>query len=366
MGNLFQLFHATIYDEVIMNHIQTNFLKLIKPIAGTTNWGGVVNQNFDKIDLEYSKMLSTIQGIAGQMNEVGTFSFLISSNNSGEIYEADYAVFGECGIKTSDGFYYTASTTNGLSWTLTSSTQDVVLNNNNTSYGSILMGTLTEDKTFLSDTSEKYAGAFYNDHDSDHKQLMSLPDFIAFYLHIPSTSPEVTINTVYAFGKEWKMGDLLIKSSQLIENERQVLIMKFKQSLGGYYLPSSTVEQPNNITFTKTPANIAEETVDIFIPRCVSNSVETVQSLSSTSTKVITNVVPSLAIAVEGQMVNYEQRLAYIQFFTGESNNRSMIYMPYSVAIETIGGVRQWVINIKNTYAPKEYMVSYVILQSKP
>ena len=333
--------------------MNTSYLKLNKPMVGSQGWGAAINQNFDKIDTEYSKMSSNLKLIESRIEETGTFSFLkysYSDENGNTVeVDADTLLLQEFAVKIVTGdkvsYYktpYTAIVKTSIDLGDSDEFNDEAEFNsfiNNKANGSVVIGRVEgqgNDSTldeFIPDDNQ-YSGIYYNDGDLNHTQFSSLPDFTAFYLKFPVIKidnidiPNDATVTYYAFGLNLNFDEILFKSSKIIDNQRQIAISKFKQVLGGYYQPSSTRGKPNTITFTKAQAAQGKDIIEIVIPRHVYNSVVTEINLTNDSsvssvndilthdtgiTKTNTIILPE---DDTGEFTTYEQTISDIRFYT--------------------------------------------------
>lgn len=327
-----------------MKNIQTRFLKLTKPIVGTTNWGAVINQNYDKIDNGMATMQSSIQTIEGRLNEVGTFSFLRAYNQS-TWTEIDFVVFDSVYIKDSKGNYYTVSLeleSNEYKWKATQIADK--LPTNSEEYGTMRLGYVNSQNQFVNKTGQ-YTFLYHNSNSTQGDgtaKISMLPDFIAFYIFIPTVtykdSDDSTLNvqSIYAFGQEWFQGDILIKSSMMVDNTRTSLIMRFKQSLGGYYEPRININRPHDIIFTKKPSMSAIVEKTLTIPCYVENSKETVDDVdvANSEFKYNTELTRYMEYNTGSGTINIQQTISNIRFFTQNGTVKTYVYLPYRLSFE--------------------------------
>lgn len=63
------------------------------------------------------------------------------------------------------------------------------------------------------------------------------------------------------------MGEILVKTSIVKDNQRTPQFIKFPQALGGYYVPTGqTIGPSTQVTFTKTLPLAAEDSYTITFP----------------------------------------------------------------------------------------------------
>ena len=354
----------------------TKYLQLNKPNAGSNNWGNAINQNFDKIDLEYGKINNNLASIESRMSDFGTFSFIQAIDENGIIEEVDRLLFCSGFILLEDGYYILPDDTpeynaDDNKWyynkvDLSATNNNFIKDNNKVTVGSVILGHLIKNdngtETFKTASNESgYSGRYYNDGDNEsHIQFFNLPDFTAFYIQTPYIldGEEYKQGNVYAFGLEWTNGEILIKSSQIIDNVKQVKIQKLKQVLGGYYVP--TIQDPNSpniVTFIKQQGSEAAASVNVIIPHNTYNGVETIteiNNVSGTTYTINTGILEKNTISD----TEYTQRITNIKFFTGSSNNnRQYVYVDYKLSYSN-----GWQIIVDTTYL-KTLFISYCVNQ---
>lgn len=375
--------------------MKTNFLGLDKPRAGSLNWGSAMNNNLDTIDREYAKLNNNLSVIESRVKDIGTFGF-ISYRADNTVYDVDYLQPVQCMIRIQNDYYIVNS--NNLKtiendgkpyyyWNISSVSKanNATINNyqNNINFGSIRLGSEKSrsdgSKYFVQDI-KLYNEVYYNDNDTSHKQLSSFSDFTAFYLSVPFYCEGVTenskdlksITSLYIFGLELHFDGILIKTSQLENNQYVTLLSKFKQVLGGYYTPTSITSKPNTIIFNKSAASGSTDSVEIFIPRSVANSTETLYSFThSSSVKSVTidtNIKYDLTSGTGTDSINFSQNISNINFFIGseiDNNNvpckRTPIILDYELLYHDNQG---WQIIVDTTYliSGTTYYVSWVML----
>lgn len=332
--------------------IQTNYLKLIKPVAGSANWGNAINQNLDKIDLGYAKLTNNLQNIEGRLKETGTFSF-IQVLDGNTIREIDYMQIRGGILRANDTYYQildgeapnkgTESPLNGIYYYTTDQLKELASNEDledlyDIAQGAVVLGALDSDNSFEQETKfDSYNKIFYNDEDTSHTQIYDIQDYRAFYIDVPyiliEDSPTAIASTAYAFGQEWNNGAIAVKTSDTVDNIVTPIISRFKQVLGGYYVPSSTLEQPNTITFTKVSATNALSQTEIYIPRNVYNAVETTVQLTSDHINNGYDTNQYLITTIEE--VRYYNSIHGIRFFTGSLDNQQFFMVDYQLKQES-------------------------------
>ena len=348
--------------------MDTSYLKLKKPMIGSQGWGAAINHNWDKIDSEYNKMSSNLNLIESRIEETGSFSFLkytyTDNNGATHTIDADYLLLKECIIEKITGvsrIYYLASEQELDEYgkiKLTKSFNGDINSKNTSSFGSGIIGTLGESsdtgvKEFIEDDNQ-YKGEYFNDSNVNHNQFSSLPNFVAFYLRFPEISADsVDDNTTiryYAFGMLLNFDEILIKTDRIVDNARVTVISKFKQVLGGYYMPSSTPNEPNTITFTKAQAASNEGTIKIVIPRHVYNSSITEKTIFN-GTNVLnidTGITQTATMKLEddNKDITYYQHISDIRFYIKDNENQIPVVVNYKLGIKD----DKWFFYIEDNY----------------
>ena len=364
--------------------IQTNYLKLIKPMAGSVGWGAAINNNWDTIDREYAKLNNNLAVIQSRMTDIGTFGFL-SYVDGDAVVDVDYIEPVTCIIRVGEDFYqvtkdnlknYGDSAEPYYYWLLDENKKTKTLPNEAllSTYGMAYLGTEKSradgSKYFVQDANE-YRDDYYNNDDDTQRQFNSLADFTAFYLHIPHycmgapTGVEdlKSVSCVYIYGLELYFDGILIKTSRLIDNKYTTLLSKFKQVLGGYYVPRSTTDRPNTIIFEKSSASSSTQYEEIFIPRSVANSTETIYSFSKTHKDTTTIRIPTnvkMALVSDTGYITYSQNIANVNFFTRDGETRNPVIMEHELQY-TEGG---WeiVVEAQNLPMGDTFFASWVML----
>lgn len=340
--------------------VQTDYLKLIKPLAGSNNWGQSINQNFDKIDLGYKKINNSLKNVESRIGEFGTFSFIQEINSNNEIENIDNALFSQGVYKINGEFYSIKSNPtydeyNKINYYNLSDLEKLTDSNKvyNVDSGAVKVGHM-DDITgkFMESEIDSYQGEFYNDNDTAHKQFYEFPDFTAFYVQVPAikNGSEYIQPALIAFGLEFVTGSILIKSTVVNNNQVETKIQKLKQSLGGYYRPSSSAQDPNTIIFTKEQASSSGDSVSITIPHNVFNGVETTRQVggySESDSFYKFNTGIQYANTTEGTNIITYRNISNIYFYLLDTNSyRQIAYIPYKLYLAG----NMWYIYIDTTY----------------
>ena len=356
-----------------ITNLQTAYLKLTKPWNGTYNWGEIVNKNWDTLDRAYQKLNNSLNSIHNKIDEVGSFSFIEYQQNDGGIAVVDTVILSDCYVCIDvDGeeqwckvHYNTTDKKYVLDGNYTTDAE-AVLSYNKTK---CLFGTQDANLNFLPD-GEQYSGFYVLSGVSDGTDhlLDTIPDHSLFYIHFPvlvANQQNLEYSAIRCFNYEWRLGDILVKTTVRQDNAEVTRIVKLKQSIGGYYTPSSNANTPNKITYTKTTAAQAVEKVDVFYARNLANSVETITQLdidaSSDDTSMIidTQVPETSVIGSSGNTATIHTSIGHIHFFKGTETAREIIYIPYKVQLS---GDRKWQIEINCQYFSGECYLSYIVL----
>ena len=212
---------------------KTTYLQLNKPGANARGWGSALNSNMDILDSAYNSTNSRINSIQLQLGEMNYISFL-----------EDY--------------------------------QYVKLNEDNDSYFTI--GTVSNTGVF---TGEKQYGEGAGTSGLTREPYTEIPDFTGFYVVDGVNS----YSSAAPYDLNWQAGEILVKTSQIQDNQRIARFVKFPQALGGYYEPQTKqVVGPNyEVKFNKVMPLDAPETVTITMPAGTVNGTWKNIQLSSSS-----------------------------------------------------------------------------------
>lgn len=336
--------------------MKTNFLQLTKPVAGATNWGTAINQNWDTIDRGYGQIRNNLRALESRMTDIGTFSSLQVTLTDKTVIELDYFLLTTVYYLYKDNYYkstqlhYKTEIIDEIeikTWYIKHSESNIVDKQTALKYtsGSGVIGRLNygrferaQDIASLDEIYSEYTLEYYNDDNTNHALLASLTDYTAFYIQLPTIldNEDQSLDTVrYAFGLDWTEGEIFIKSSQVVDNRRRTIIKKFKQALGGYYVPSSKIDNANTIIFTKQQSAASEPEYVIDIPRCIFNNAWTRIQLEYDSIKSNYFHKINWAAATEYNGIKYYRRLVYIQFWVLENGTYKPIYVDHTVTYGT-------------------------------
>ena len=206
---------------------KTTYLQLNKPGANARGWGSALNSNMDILDSAYNSTNSRINSIQLQLGEMNYISFLPNQ---------DYVQFQGTGNYTSFDTGYVTQTVG--------------------SDGKITL-TFNKVKTYGSG-SDPYT---------------EIPDFTGFYVF---NTIQAKPNADAPYDTAWSEGEILVKTSEISNNQRIATFVKFPQALGGYYKPTEVINNttgqtsgvgPNfTIKFEKVLPRSAEEEATITLP----------------------------------------------------------------------------------------------------
>lgn len=215
-----------------MSDIKTDYLKLVKPVAGSTNWGNAQNNNWDIIDRNYNLLNTNIKSIESRMNDLSMFYFWEKgkTNNSITAVDGDY-VF----IELQDNNMLTigySDLKNGGAFVAANELTDV--------------STLTH--------------------------LIGFNNYSAFYIvnegELPKSSKNNETDKIV-----FKRGDLLVITQEVVENQTFVFAHKLAQAIGCVYeLKQYDEGNTNKITAEKTLNPLAPNDIDFYIPTVIRRS----------------------------------------------------------------------------------------------
>lgn len=187
-----------------MSERKTEYLELVKPSVGATNWAPAINGNMDKIDTGVSalnKQLSLVQ------NELGTLGFIYIDP------EENY----------------------------------IEINENNIALGTVIDGEFIVKRTL-----------------SPTEYQNSIKDYTGWYIHKNYTAQNDQLPP--PSNESWDTSDIIVKVSTIQTSGRVPIFRKFPQALGGYYVPRKDLTTLPTIYFDKVLPVDAPKVVDIQIP----------------------------------------------------------------------------------------------------
>ena len=199
---------------------KTTYLQLNIPGANARGWGSALNSNMVILDNAYSSTQSRINTIQSQLGEMNYLSF-------------------------ESGFNY-------LQWS------------ESTNYFTV--GTVdSDDDTELNvDLGTKNYG---NSVDPVAEPYTEIPDFTGYYIINDYTPPSTGTIPPAPYDVSWKKGEILVKTSEIKDNQRVARFVRFPQALGGYYIPTSySIGPTTTIDFKKTLPLSAGDTYRITFP----------------------------------------------------------------------------------------------------
>lgn len=273
---------------------RTTFLRLEKPNLMSTNWGASLNNNFDRIDKNAESVnnnLRQIRNTMGENNIIGT--------------DENYPYIG---ISVKDGIY-----------TLT------------------LQETATGGKT-------KVVYRFSNGKE-EINELGDIGDYTGFYIAKDyDVSSQIAEDVHQVFKQKWSVGEIATKYTGWDSNNliSEPLFVKYKQALGGWYVPinvgGSSSKLTNKITWEKQFAENAPKTAETSIPIRALNT--------STYVYLLTGVQDGTTIPVDGDYDTFistyiknddDLRNAHFDFYSTDGTNKQ-IYVDFSVRSYTGDG----------------------------
>ena len=192
---------------------KTTYLQLNKPGANARGWGSALNNNMDILDNAYNSTNSRINSLQLQLGEMNYISFMPNK---------DYVVFNE-----KDTTYFTVGAINDTGTALIPNTKQI--------YGA--------------------GGLPYEE----------IEDFTGFYILTGYDISKGTGDRPYDVS--WSPGEILVKTSEVVNNQRVAQFVKFPQALGGYYAPTDQEVGPSTtIKFTKVLPLAAKDDYTITFP----------------------------------------------------------------------------------------------------
>lgn len=215
-----------------MSDIKTDYLKLVKPVAGSTNWGNAQNNNWDIIDRNYNLLNTNIKSIESRMNDLSMFYFWEKgkTNNSITAVDGDY-VFIELQGNDMLTIGYSNLRNNGV-FTAADELTDV----------------------------------------STLAHLIGFNNYSAFYIvnegELPKSSKNNETDKIV-----FKRGDLLVITQEVVENQTFVFAHKLAQAIGCVYeLKQYDEGNTNKITAEKTLNPLAPNNINFYIPTVIRRS----------------------------------------------------------------------------------------------
>lgn len=216
-----------------MSDIKTDYLKLVKPVAGSTNWGNAQNNNWDIIDRNYNLLNTNIKSIESRMNDLSMFYFWEKdkTNNSITANDGDY-VF----IELQDNNMLTIGYSD--------------LDND----GAFTPANELTDVSTLAD-------------------LIGFNNYSAFYIINEGQLPKSSKSNETDDTIDFKRGDLLVITQEVVENQTFVFAHKLAQAIGCVYeLKQDDEGNTNKITAVKTLNPLAPNDIDFYIPTVIRRS----------------------------------------------------------------------------------------------
>ena len=280
---------------------RTTFLRLEKPNLMSTNWGASLNNNFDRLDKNAESVNNNLRQIRNTMGE----------NNI---------------IGTDENYPYISISVKEGIYTLT------------------LQETTTGGKTNV-------VYRFLNGKE-EINNLGDIGDYTGFYIakdyDVPNQVPE---DVHQIFKQKWSIGEIATKYTGWDSNNliSEPLFVKYKQALGGWYVPTNvggdSSKLTNKITWEKQFAENAPKTAETSIPIRALNTHTFVWSLKGKEERSRLSSDPDL----KGQNNSpYDSdfqkfvdtyikddaglRNTHFDFYqTGRDNNGNMVYVDYTV-----------------------------------
>ena len=366
--------------------MRTYFLQLTKPVIGATNWGASINQNWDKIDRGFGQINQNLLALQDKMTDIGTFSFIQVINGDNAVVTLDFALLTQfyCYDTGAEQWYKVdvEPDGNGQGWVGVLSTLSTSEASNYTSVkiGQLIIGSKPTDTNgqsgyFEHTDVDAYESTYYNNGSSEVTQLSSLSDYTAFLIALPNKwqgedgeyEPSGAMQC-YAFGELWTGSDIMIKTSIVQNNQRTTLIRRFKQSLGGYYIPTIDPAQPNCIIWSKASSSEAIAQYKTIIPHNlwagVVNEIEVKKDNSGNlPSSVNTGQDSETTETIDSTNYTCKQNLADICFWRTNGSKRTRIYLDYWTAVKNGELWIYWESNVLNK--DETYVITYIVTQLK-
>lgn len=266
---------------------RTTFLRLEKPNLMSTNWGASLNNNFDRLDKNAESVNNNLRQIRNTMGE----------NNI---------------IGTDENYPYISISVKEGIYTLT------------------LQETTTGGKTNV-------VYRFLNGKE-EINNLGDIGDYTGFYIakdyDVPNQVPE---DVHQIFKQKWSIGEIATKYTGWDSNNliSEPLFVKYKQALGGWYVPTNvggdSSKLTNKITWEKQFAENAPKTAETSIP---------IRALNTTTfVYLLTGVQDNTSIPIDGDYDTFistyiknddDLRNAHFDFCSTDGTNKQT-YVDFSV-----------------------------------
>ena len=359
--------------------MRTYFLQLTKPVVGATNWGASINQNWDKIDRGFGQINQNLLALQDKMTDIGTFSFIQIINGDNAVVTLDFALLTQfyCYDTGAKQWYKVdvEADANGQGWVGVLTTLSKEPSYTSVTAGKLIIGSKPTDTNGQSGYFERtdvdaYKSTYYNNGDSDVTQLSSLSDYTAFLVALPNKWQDkdgeyepAGAMQCHAFGELWTGSDIMIKTSIVQNNTRTTLIRRFRQSLGGYYIPTIDPDQPNCIIWSKASSSEAVAQYKTIIPHNLwEGSVNTIE-LTNTNISSVNTGQDNIWTDSDTNFT-YESNLADVCFWRKVGGKRTRIYLDYWVTVKEDNKLYiQWESNVLKT--DEEYVITYIVTQLK-
>ena len=282
---------------------RTTFLRLEKPNLMSTNWGASLNNNFDRIDKNAESVNNNLRQIRNTMGE----------NNI---------------IGTDEEYPYIYISYTGAAYELI----------------------LQEKGDFTGSTKEVYK---YSNGIEETNLLNDIGDYTGFYIIADYVVPDEIPESVHQiFKQKWSVGEIATKYTGWDLNNlvSEPLFVKYKQALGGWYVPTNvggdSSKLTNKITWEKQFAENAPKTAETSIPIRALNTHTFVWSLKGKGERSRLSSNPDLKGQNNSPYDSDFQKFVddYIKddaglrnthfdfYLTGKDNNSNIIYVDYAVS----------------------------------
>lgn len=290
-----------------MSDIKTDYLKLVKPVAGSTNWGNAQNNNWDIIDRNYNLLNTNIKSIESRMNDLSMFYFWEKdkTNNSITANNGDY-VFIELQGNNMLTIGYSDLDNDGA-FTAASELTDV--------------STLAD--------------------------LIGFNNYSAFYIinegQLPRSSKSNENDKI-----DFKRGDLLVITQEVVENQTFVFAHKLAQAIGCVYeLKQEDDGNTNKITAEKTLNPLAPEYINFYIPTVIRRSSRVEAVYGNDNTDDFTN----LGSGGEGIALNTRVADTYTE--------ESITYNQYIENVECFYNGKRIIVDYEISYNGEQYIITF-------
>ena len=307
---------------------QTTNLKLIKPIPGSTNWGQVINNNFDKIDSYYRDLKNNIEYYS---KTLGSMNYVFFEP------EAEWVIIGY-------DFYNQGVSRFPVKDIIDNSGK---INNKYIKTTAITTGTLQiiDEVCYFYPSRSYNADATINNSNEATNSIIVFEVFRGCYILNNYDPPTNLFVQSLPWEKTWERGQIMVKTliqTQGVANEYDYV--PFTQSLGGFYEPTQ-IHDSTALRFKKVMYHEAPNNIDIRFPTGFINAThfeclfsdEKVTFNSNTNEYKI-NLTSSL---MNSEITDYSQIEVLFLYLTNETNTNQLHYqkilLDYSIVKEVAG-----------------------------